>query len=202
MGVSGSSNTRGGKWVGQPGGYDAFIPTPLPPDPSIAYDDRMVGLLSRADQAIGRLDGEVRNLPNPDLFVAMYVRREAVLSSQIEGTREHASKTSSPWNSNRKVRDFSKDVEEIVQYVAAMNHGLERLTELPVALGRSSAKSIVCFWPAAEAATKAPAIFGVTRTSLHLPVSSGLNTCRCPSPPPAVPVDEMRQTFLDDLERF
>src|SRR5207248_7469069 len=90
MAVRANSNPnnrdRAGAWIRQPGGYDAFVPRPLPPDPPIAYEG-LVGLLSRADQAIGRLDGEVRNLPNPELFVAMYVRREAVLSAQIEGTQ-------------------------------------------------------------------------------------------------------------------
>ncbi len=66
----------------------AFVPAPLPPDPPVYMDSAMVGLLSRADQAVGRLDSVARTLPNPaDLFVAMYVRREAVLRSQIEGTQ-------------------------------------------------------------------------------------------------------------------
>src|SRR6266511_1772063 len=82
-----SRRGRAGTCRLQPTGYRAFIPAPLPPDPPIEFDAAMVKLLSRADQAIGRLDGEIRNVPNPDLFVAMYVRREAVLSSQIEGTQ-------------------------------------------------------------------------------------------------------------------
>jgi len=73
--------------VKQPAGYTAFVPAPLPPDPPVRMDGAMVGLLSRADQAVGRLDGVTRTLPNPDLFVAMYVRREAVESSRIEGTQ-------------------------------------------------------------------------------------------------------------------
>lgn len=67
-------------------GYRAFIPEPLPPRPP----PEMRGLqapLSQADRALGRLDGSVLTLPNPDLFVFMYIRKEAVLSSQIEGTQ-------------------------------------------------------------------------------------------------------------------
>ncbi|HEY7196345.1 MAG TPA: Fic/DOC family N-terminal domain-containing protein, partial [Gaiellaceae bacterium] len=60
-------------------GYAAFIPAPLPPDPPIALDG-LHALLSRADQAVGRLDGVIQTVPNADFFVYMYVRREAVLS--------------------------------------------------------------------------------------------------------------------------
>ena len=81
-----SRAVRAGRLIRQPAGYTAFVPTALPPDPSIDLG-RLVPLLSSADQAIGRLDGVGLTLPNPDLFVAMYVRREAVLSSQIEGTQ-------------------------------------------------------------------------------------------------------------------
>jgi len=66
--------------------YRAFIPNPLPPEPVISIDSDMQLLLSQADRALGRLDGSIQTLPHPDLFVLMYVRKEAVLSSQIEGT--------------------------------------------------------------------------------------------------------------------
>ena len=76
---------RAGRFERQVGGYRAFVPKPLPPDPALQWSDRLLAALSRADHAVGRLDGVARALPNPELFVAMYVRREAVLSSQIEG---------------------------------------------------------------------------------------------------------------------
>lgn len=78
---------RAGRYVRQPTGYRAFMPAPLPPDPPVALTGELPSLLSRADRALGRLDGSVLTLPNPDLFVFMYVRKEAVLSSQIEGTQ-------------------------------------------------------------------------------------------------------------------
>jgi Fic family protein len=71
--------SRSGHYVKQITGYRAFVPAPLPPQPPIEFDDEMIALLSRADQAVGRLDGVTRMITNPDLFVAMYVRREAVL---------------------------------------------------------------------------------------------------------------------------
>src|SRR5712691_1298993 len=125
--------TRAGNFVRQAGGFDAFVLAPLPPDPSIAFDAALVRALSQADQAIGRLDGEIRNVPNPDLFVAMYVRREAVLSSQIEGTQSTLEDLLAV-ELEPRVGDFSQDVDEIVNYVAAMNYGLDRLAELPLSL--------------------------------------------------------------------
>ncbi len=77
-----SSPNRAGKYVKQPNDYRAFIPVPLPPDPPIAICPEMQVLLSQADRALGRLDGSIQTLLHPDLFVYMYVRKEAVLSSQ------------------------------------------------------------------------------------------------------------------------
>lgn len=79
--------TRTGRKILQPTGYRAFLPHPLPYDPPLRYDDGLQALLSEADQALARLDVATEFLPNPDLFVGMYVRKEAVLSSQIEGTQ-------------------------------------------------------------------------------------------------------------------
>ncbi len=78
---------RAGRYIKQPSGYRAFIPAPLPPAPAVRLDGELQSLLSGADRALGRLDGSIQTLPHPDLFVSMYVRKEAVLSSQIEGTQ-------------------------------------------------------------------------------------------------------------------
>jgi len=78
---------RAGHYVRQPTSYRAFVPRPLPPDPPLLYDAELIQLLSNADRALGRLDAATEFLPNPDHFVAMYVRKEAVLSAQIEGTQ-------------------------------------------------------------------------------------------------------------------
>jgi Fic family protein len=105
--------SRAGRFVKQRAGYTAFVPAPLPPDSPIQIDVPMVGLLSRADQAVGRLDGVARTLPNPDLFVAMYVRREAVLSSQIEGIQSTLEDTLA-FELDPGQRDVPQDVEEVV----------------------------------------------------------------------------------------
>jgi hypothetical protein len=84
--IAGPSN-RAGRYIRQPSGYRAFIPASLPPVPPVRLEGELQFLLSDADRALGRLDGSIQTLPNPDLFVFMYVRKEAVLSSQIEGTQ-------------------------------------------------------------------------------------------------------------------
>lgn len=114
-------------------GYRAFVPAPLPPQPPIEFDDEMIALLSRADQAVGRLDGVTRMITNPDLFVAMYVRREAVLSSQIEGAQSSLDDVLG-FELDPRSANLPHDVEEVVNYVAAMNYGLERIKSFPMSL--------------------------------------------------------------------
>ena len=124
---------RAGRFVQQATGYKAFIPAPLPPDPPLLYSGELQSLLSDADRNIGRLDALASMLPNPDLFVAMYVRHEAVLSSQIEGTQSTLEDVLA-FEADALRDDTPKDVEEVVNYVRAMNHGLARLPDLPLSL--------------------------------------------------------------------
>lgn len=125
--------SRGGQYVKQSSGYRAFIPASLPPTPPLTIDGSLIALLSRADQAVGRLDGVTQTLPNPNLFVAMYVRREAVFSSQIEGTQSTLEDVLT-FELDPRGQSLPQDVEEVVNYVHAMNYGLERLTTLPLSL--------------------------------------------------------------------
>ncbi|MDP9310603.1 MAG: Fic family protein [Chloroflexota bacterium] len=124
---------RAGKYESQIGGYKAFIPAPLPPEPPIIMDNELVRLLSDADRSLGRLDGVTSVLPNPDLFVAMYVRQEAVLSSQIEGTQSTLEDVLQ-FEADAKGREIPRDVAEVVNYINAMNYGLERSASLPLSL--------------------------------------------------------------------
>jgi len=107
------------------------VPAPLPPEPPLELAGELVRLLSAADLALGRLDGITGILPNPDLFVAMYVRQEAVLSSQIEGTQ--ASLTDVLQFEAGGEDGTLRDVQEVVNYVGAMNYGLKQ-TALPLSL--------------------------------------------------------------------
>ena len=124
---------RAGRYVTQPTGYRAFIPAPQPPNPPVQVNGELQVLLSQADRALGRLDGSIQTLPHPDLFVYMYVRKEAVLSSQIEGTQSSLQDVLAA-EAKILTPDGPQDVDEVVNYVRAMNHGLARLPELPVSV--------------------------------------------------------------------
>ena len=112
--------------------YLAFVPADLPPSPPIDFDMEMIGLMSEADLALGQLSGIASLLPNPDLFVAMYVKKEAVLSSQIEGIQCTLDDVLQQEVDEDGVR--TKDISEVVNYVNAMNYGIERLKTLPLSL--------------------------------------------------------------------
>jgi Fic family protein len=124
---------RAGQYVRQPRGYRAFIPTRLPPDPPLQIGDDLWMYVSKADRALARLDMTSEIIPDPDMFVTMYVRREAVLSSQIEGTQ--ASLMDVLEYEARAVDPSKKqDVGEVINYINAMRYGLARLAKLPVSL--------------------------------------------------------------------
>lgn len=120
---------RAGRFVTQqagPDGYKAFIPAPLPPNPPLELTGGIQNALERASTALGRLDGITLLLPDPGLFLYTYVRKEAVLSSQIEGTQSTLSDLL--LFENEAVSGVpSADVGEVSNYSAAMQHGLDRL---------------------------------------------------------------------------
>ena len=125
---------RIGKYITQLKGdaeYKAFIPNPLPFE--IRIDANLQNLLSKADMALGRLDGIAEILPDVDFFILMYIRKEATLSSQVEGTQATFSDL---LKAEAKIEDMEihKDVDEIVNYINAMNYGLKRLKTLPLSL--------------------------------------------------------------------
>ncbi len=185
------SSARAGKYITQQAGYKAFIPTPLPPDPPIAWDEGLQQSLSRADMALGRLDGIARILPNPDLFVAMYVRKEAVLSSQIEGTRA----TLLDIFDYETTGEMAKDVDEVVNYVRAMNRGLERLRTLPLSLRliREIHEELL---KGVRGENRTPGEFRTSQNWIGPPGSTINNALFIPPPP-----HEM-SAAMGDLERF
>jgi Fic family protein len=131
--LHGKGSARAGRYLVQSAGYRAFIPAALPPRPPLRIEGSLQALLSEADRGLGRLDGSIHTLPHPDLFVFMYVRKEAVLSSQIEGTQ---SSLQDLLAAEAKILrpDLPSDVDEVVNYVRAVNRGLARLAELPVSV--------------------------------------------------------------------
>lgn len=185
---------RAGRYVKQLEGYRAFIPAPLPPDPPVQLDHQMQALLSHADRALGRLDGSIQTLPDPDLFVFMYVRKEAVLSSQIEGTQ-------SSLNDLLEVEaqifnpDRPRDVNEVLNYVRAMNYGLKRLADLPVSV-RLIQEIHAQLLQGVRGAERRP---GELRTSQNWIGTSGCTLMEATFvPPPAAEVPGA----LSGLERF
>ena len=124
---------RAGKFVTQPGGYKAFLPKSLPPNPPIRYDGELQSLLSKADRALARLDGMTTVLPNPDLFIAMYVKKEALLSSQIEGTQASLEGVLE-FEADLIPKENIDEIKEVINYIKALNCGMERLKELPMSL--------------------------------------------------------------------
>src|SRR5947208_1334400 len=102
------------------------MPAELPPDPPLELDASLQALIDAANQALGRLDGVTLLLPDPDQFLYSYIRKEAVLSSQIEGTQSSLSDLLLFENEEAPGVPIG-DVQEVSHYVAAMNHALDRL---------------------------------------------------------------------------
>lgn len=127
-------SNRAGVVMNTSRGYSAFVPAKLPPEPTIKFDSEMQKLLSLADRKLGRLDGITQILPNPELFVAMYVKKEAVLSAQIEGTQASLVDVLNVPSNDSNPDNSHNDVREVVNYVNAMYWGIERLSELPLSL--------------------------------------------------------------------
>jgi Fic family protein len=153
----------------------------------------MLSALSRADQGVGRLDGVAQMLPNPDLFVAMYVRREAVLSSQIEGTRSTLEDVLT-FELDARSPEVPKDVGEVVGYVRAMNYGLQRLDTLPLSLRLIREIHGELFQGAGP--DKDPGEFRRTQNWIGVAGASLSDAMFVPPPPP-----DMHRA-LDSFERF
>lgn len=124
-------STRAGRYrVSSTAGesVEAFIPTPLPPNPPLQLSEADYDLIERANRALGRLDGITAVLPDTSLFIYLYVRKEALLSSQIEGTQSSFSDLLLYENEEAPGVPLD-DVREVSNYVAALNHGLQRMRE-------------------------------------------------------------------------
>jgi Fic family protein len=126
---------RSGRWEKQSGPepYYCFIPAPLPPNPPIQYSAELQILTEKASRALGRLDSITAHLPNPQLLLYTYIRKEAVLSSQIEGTQSSLSDLLL-FETAETPGVPADDVREVSNYVAALEYGVARLKELPISL--------------------------------------------------------------------
>lgn len=122
-----------GEYQRQAEGYKAFITNPFPPKELVSWDEDLVFLLSEADMAIGKLNAIDQLVPDVDFFIHMYIGKESALSSQIEGTQatfiDFVKK-----EARLEDEEKAKDVDEIINYTRAMNHGIARLNAIPLSL--------------------------------------------------------------------
>ncbi|HJH30897.1 MAG TPA: Fic family protein, partial [Methanosarcinaceae archaeon] len=123
--VNKTKDNRAGIFVLQKAGYETFIPNSLPPK-DLVIDDELQLLLSKADGALARLDGVTQVLPNPDLFVAMYIKKEALLSSRIEGTQASL-KGVLEFEAKLEPKENINDIREVINYIKAMHYGIDNL---------------------------------------------------------------------------
>lgn len=124
-----------GKVIRAPGGYWAFVPRALPPEVDLTW--HLAARLSEADRALSELAGTARNLPNPHLLISPFLRREAVLSSRIEGTQTSLSDLvlfEAAGDVAPSAGRVPADVREVANYVRALEVGLARLGEIPLSL--------------------------------------------------------------------
>ena len=186
---------RAGKFVRQPAGFSAFIPNPLPPEPPIKYDEELQLLLSEADRALARLDGIATVLPNPDLFITMYVKKEALLSSQIEGTQASLEGILE-YEADLIPKEDINEIKEVINYIKALNYGIERLKELPMSL-RLIREIHGILLKGTRGSDRSPGEFRKSQNWIAPPGVVSLNEATFIPPPPDLVIGAM-----GELEKF
>lgn len=187
-------NRRTGRFVKQKRGYKAFIPAALPPEPPVKFNSELQTSLSKADRALARLDGIVTVLPNPDLFIAMYVKKEALLSSQIEGTQASLEGVLE-FEADLTPKEDIDDIKEVINYIKALNYGIERLKEFPMSL-RLIKEIHKILIKGTRGTHKTPGEFRKTQNWIGPPGAS-LNEATFVPPPP-----DMLLKLMGEMEKF
>src|SRR3989344_8237233 len=181
-----------GKFVQQPQGFKAFVPAPFPPAERFIFSPLTENLHARASLMLGKLDGITQLLPDLDFFIYMYVRKEAALSSEIEGTQ--ATMSDAIRAEVEITKDLPQDVDRILHYIEAMNYGLKRLEDLPLSLRLIREVHRALIADTGDAPGKTPGEF---RTSQNWIGGASPATARFVPPP----VTNMHHA-LDELEKF
>ena len=186
-----------GTWIKTLSGYRAFHPKPLPP--VIEWNPALIAKLSKADQLLGRLSGEARRLPNPNILIRPFVKREAVYSSRIEGTQATLGEVLAV-EAGGVVTRSPDDLCEVANYVRALEHGITRLKDFPLSLRLvREMHGLLMEGVLGEHATP-----GEFRTSQNWIGQAGctLEDARYVPPPPDVLGDCMRdwETYLHESE--
>ena len=181
-----------GKILKSSKGYSAFIPHNLPP--KFEWDNVVVNSLSRADFLLGKLAREGSNLPNPHLLMRPFITREAVLSSKIEGTQATLGEILAA-NAGANVKQNPNDLQEVQNYIQALDHGLARLRELPLSL-RLIKEIHAHLMQGVRGSQATPGEFRRSQNWIGSPGST-LNTAKFVPPPPDNLMD-----CLGDFENF
>jgi len=171
--------------------YQSFLPSPLPPTPPIMTDDEMTQLLIQANTWIAKLESIASLLPHTALFVSMYFRKEALMSSQIEGTQctlEDVLDPTVQLNANR-------DVADVINYIKATDYAIDRLQELPLC-NRLIRETHAVLMEGVRGQEKSPREF---RTSQNWIGGEGVSLKRARFIPPHP--DDM-VTAMSDLEKY
>ncbi len=184
----------GGRFVKQKGGYRAFIPESLPPTLPIEYSKQIQSILSEADRALGRLDGIITVLPNPNPFLAMFVKKEALLSSQIEGTQASLEGVLE-FEAGMLPEENINEIKEVVNYVKALNYGVERLQDFPFSL-RLIKEIHKILISGTRGKLKTPGEFRKSQNWIGPPGAS-LNEATYVPPPP-----DKILSFMSNLEKY
>lgn len=184
--------SRAGVTVRQKEGYMAFIPKPLPPEPPLELSSKLLFLLSHADRALARLDGITYVLPSPDLFLRMYIRKEALLSTQIEGTQATL-KGVLAYEADLPSSDDPKEIIEVINYISAMEQGLNRVSDIDISLILLLHKILIT---GTRGASKKPGILRDIQNYIGPPGSTIYEAVFVPPPPEKV------TSLLGDLLLF
>ncbi len=184
---------RAGVYRKQTGGYTVFIPKKLPPQPPLKFDDELVGLEEKANLTLGELKGLSEVIPNPDHFITMYVRKEALLSSQIEGTQ--ASLEDLIESETKKEYAIPAEIREILNYIDALYYGLNKVKKIPVSL-RLIKEIHQILLQGVRGENRNPGNFRTSQNWIGIPGTS-INEAEFVPPP----IDEMN-IALDDFEKY
>lgn len=185
---------RAGQYITALGGvvsYKAYRPNPLPPSPIIEMDTEMVALLSKAHNYLGKLDMMSELIPDMNMFLSAYVRKEALLSSQIEGTQATLEDVLNP-NVDIAV---NLEVNDVINYVNALNFAIEKMKELPVC-NRLLCETHRVLMQGVRGQEKNPGEFRHSQNWIGAS-NSNLKTARY-----IPPIVEDMQTAMSDLEKF
>ena len=185
--------TAAGEVIQSRKGYWTFIPDPLPP--SLRWSSSLISAVGAAERALGKLDSLAGTLPSAHILVRPFIRREAVLSSRIEGTRASLNDIYIYEATQLSYLESTTDVREVHNYVQALDYGLERLSSLPVSL-RLIREMHAVLMEGVRGEHRTPGEFRRSQNWIG-PPGRTLESARFVPPP----VDEM-QKALDELERF